>query len=306
VEALRAVAEAEVAEVVGKWIIMTSRTKLLLALLGITLIGVLAYFLVSQEQTQNLGLSGNENVQSEFTQEPSKTVETPKTSTDVEFTYVMEEVTPGSDLGTYPKITSHTNSETLKKINALLSEEKKSFGCLQDMTSEEIQRTFEQIGEEMPSDFYSRTYKEQEELLGFESSGRTAVLYAKNGVLSLRALKEYSCKGPYPVNLVDYSTYDIVHGERVLLETLFTNFEKNKSAILDVLANNYALQTHDKECIEFLTEGSYEYAEFFVTDKGFFISPSLPHVSQACGGDIEIPLDEIRPYLAPSSILFRL
>lgn len=286
---------------------MTSRTTVLFGLLGVSIITALLYFF-----PLNIDLIPKENSAADVV--PTEAVTPthdavaipPSTRTDVEFTYVMEEVVPGSDLGTYPKLTSHTSTEILKKVNTLLKEDMGDFGCLQQMTREEIEETFVQMGGKIPKDFYSRAYKEQEELLGFESYGRSSVLYAKNGVLSIQALKEYACKGPYPVNVVDYETYDMVRGERVSLKSLFSNFEKNKGRLVDVFERNYALQTHDKDCIEFLTEENYEYADFFISDKGFFISPSLPHVSQACGGDIEIPLDEIKPYLQPNSILTRL
>lgn len=286
---------------------MTLRTKLLFALLGASMLGAVVYF---------YQLGGNppvpEKVQTHVITPPASpkvndadSIPTPYS--EVEFSYVMEDVMPGSDLGTYPKLTSHTNSETLKRINTLLDEDRRMFGCsVATMTEEELKGEFLRNDMAIPSSLATLSYAEKMELLGYGAYARTEVLYDKKSILSMRTVMEYVCGGPYPVNTLVYKTYDVANGARVELPAVFRNFTKNQDEITKLFNKYYASEGQGGECGSTLPDEAYLYAEFFVSDKGFFISPSLPHVSQACGGDIQIPLDEIKPYLAPNSILFRL
>lgn len=289
---------------------MTSRTKILFGLLGVSVIAALVYFF-----PPNMDLILKENLTAEVV--PTEAVTSthdvvatpPSTRTDVEFTYVMEEVMPGSNLGTYPRITSHTSTETLKRVNSLLDEDRRMFGCsVATMTEEELQDEFLRNDIVIPSNLATLSYAQKMKLLGYGSFARTQVLYERKSILSMRTTMEYSCGGPYPVNALVYKTYDVASGKRAELPELFKNFVRDQDVLIEIFNKHYALgsQFPGSECGTTLSDESYLYADFFVSEEGFFISPSLPHVSQACGGDIEIPLDEIKPYLAPNSILTRL
>lgn len=116
------------------------------------------------------------------------------------------------------------------------------------------------------------------------------------------------CGGAHPDSSNAYRTFDLGSGQEVDLHDWFNatavkreRFEgvAEASKTLEPAFRDVILQgrrSEDPECEE--TIRSTEYWNIGLTREAFVFSPSLPHVSQACGEEFSVPFARVRSFLA--------
>lgn len=142
------------------------------------------------------------------------------------------------------------------------------------------------------------------------------VTYADSDIFSLNITYGGYCGGAYPFYAHVPVTFDMNTGEEVSFASLFTNFESDKSSILNLIFSDMRAErkarnpsAHD-ECEEkYLNantpDGSVVGAGYYFTSSGWHVTSEFAHVSQACEEDIVEPVQKFRQFFDERSILSR-
>jgi uncharacterized protein len=194
------------------------------------------------------------------------------------------------DAGFFPRVYSFSDRRIMDKVNNKIDELTLTFGC----------EDLEDGGD---------TY--------YETSGK--VTFAGAGIFSIEAHSSYYCNTAYPTNDFNQSlTFDMLTGNTVSFEALFSDYETRKKDILSVVfkakldeASRFA-KAHPGDdsdrcenlfSLALLMENSFAYN---VTDDGLKVQPSFPHVIEACAEAVVVPYKNLRQFVSPGSVIDRI
>lgn len=208
---------------------------------------------------------------------------------------IKYELLPTADIQHfYPQLIEYEDAEVMTKVNRILEHSLKNSPC----------------GEV------------KSELVHFAPIFSISVDYAKNDIFNVHMAGTFDCGGAYPINnYLNSLTFDLKTSEEpVTFEQLFKDYEKDKKQILaiiysDVIArtsdyiSKYG-ETSDANCGRVNTlETLSEYPQNFILSSStpsIFVSPSYPHVMEACIERVEVPVMKLLPFADTNSILNRL
>jgi hypothetical protein len=184
-----------------------------------------------------------------------------------------------------PQLVNLKDTVVMKKVNSKLMDIAQTFGCDNEVKSE--------------NDLFNV---------------KTKVTYAKNDIFSVSIHTEYFCGGPYPTNDSNQSvTFSLKNGEEIPFKDLFTNYNKDNKALMSIIFAKQIKGTEIPECKNMyaivnvgskmdMNDYSKEIA-YVVEDDGITAQPSFPHVAEACSEPAHVSISKIKEYINSSSIL---
>lgn len=144
------------------------------------------------------------------------------------------------------------------------------------------------------------------------------VSYAKNEIFSVAIHSSWYCSGPYPTNDSNESlTFDMKNGEIVPFTKLFSNYKKDRQAIMSLIFSEQIKKINgvpdDLSCdaIYYMKndQGDFddylETIEYNIENFGLSGQPSLPHVIESCSEIGYASIEKLAPYFDSSSLLSR-
>ena len=154
------------------------------------------------------------------------------------------------------------------------------------------------------------------------SEATARVAFLSRDALSVTVGFYHNCGGAYPNYGTLGRTYSLATGGEVALESLFSNFERDRPAILRALYGDVldeALrrvatldpERPERDCADVIARtygddaGAPYSFNFALTPRGVRVWPEFPHVIQACAEENEVPYARLLPFTAPNSLLRR-
>jgi hypothetical protein len=142
----------------------------------------------------------------------------------------------------------------------------------------------------------------------------TYVTYTEDDIFSFYINHRGYCGGAHLFSGQEFLTFDMRTGDRIPFEALFANFDRDSSAIrqiiLSEMRHNRTVRAGDVQdpCIAMYSEsGEQEVAfSYYLDATGVHISSLLPHVHQGCEEEVVLDVQRLAPFFGPSSLLSRL
>ena len=184
-----------------------------------------------------------------------------------------------------PQLINVKDGSVMKKVNLRLMDLAQGFGCSNELKSEH--------------DLFNV---------------KTKVTYAKNDIFSVSIHAEYYCGGPYPTNDANMSmTFNLKTGEEVPFKYLFSNYERDKKALMSIIFAKQIKGTEIPECKNIYSlenVGSkmdmHDYSNeiaYVVEDDGITAQPIFVHAIEACSEQAHVSVNQIKDFYSSTSIL---
>ncbi len=233
-------------------------------------------------------------------------------------TVKYEMVTVRKDF-TLPRVTDFYDKDVQNKVNDAFDKIAHDYTCLGISDLEYLRdevRTQSKYSDKKytEAEIIKMNEQEAQDALGWFYIVNSKVTYASNDIFSININTSLNCGGAHPGASNDSMTFDMKTGKEVELKDLFINFKRDKTALAEIVKAQKSLEPEGEvdtlECSEYLneyfSEGSMEFASYYISKRGLVIIPALPHVVYVCTREYVVPISKISQYWNPEGILARL